>query len=544
MKNSDDSLVNEIGELLLKAMDNALSKEEFDRLGMLLKTNPSAREHYYDILATHACMDEITIASPEDGPMDLVAWKAMADIERTAPAVILEKTQEQYNSQTKNADIIVRKVNKVSLTVAITSLAALLLMIIFVNYLQFFTQEEVATLTDSVNAKWNDVNISSENNSRLAVRQGIMTLEEGLVKLQFDSNAKVVIEAPAKFEITSGDQIQLHLGRVYATVPPEAVGFTIKTFNTKIVDLGTEFGVQVDSGGTTELHVLKGKTTLVCGNFNKTSTLLTGGIAKKISGVEASLSDIQCDQSRFARDINSNNHLVWRGQSIQLANIVGKGNGLGSGQSNLGINPSTGTMESITGLDRTASNAYKLSDNPFIDGVFVPNGKTKQIVSSLGHVFEECPATCGNFYLEIANTPLMATLDPWTPKTQAISNSFLLMHANAGLTFDLDAIRSQMSGQKIGRFQSRLSISETAPNMPNCDFWILVDGKVRYSKRNVTQKTFVDMVTLELHDNDRFLTLVTTDGQDPENRILPDGGIMKSINSDWCVFANPVLILE
>jgi hypothetical protein len=548
MNTPNDSLFMEIGELLVKAMDNALSKEEFDRLGNHLKNNPSAREHYYDILATYAGMDEITIPSLEDGSMDMLTWKAMADIERTAPAVVLEKTRQRDNSQTERVEKVVRKVNKVSLTVAITSLAALLLMIISVNYIQFFTHEEVATLTDNVNARWKDVDISTEKNSRLATRQGVMTLEKGLVKLQFDSSAKVVIEAPAKFEITTGDQIQLHMGRIYATVTPEAVGFTIKTLNAKIVDLGTEFGVQVDIGGNTELHVLKGKTTLVCGDQNKTSVMLTGGNARKIAGPEAALSDIQCDENRFARDINSNSHIAWRGQSIQLADIVGNGNGFGTGISNIGINPVTGQTGVITEENRTASNTYKtLSQNPYIDGVFVPNGKTKQIVSSQGHVFEDCPETCGNFYLDIGSTPRIAALNASVLKQiNHGSNDYncLLLHANIGITFNLNAIRSQLSGRKIKQFKSQLCISETAPILPNGDFWVLVDGKVRYCKMHVAQRDFLDSVSIDLQDNDRFLTLVTTDGGEPENRIRPDGLVIKSMNSDWCMFNNPVLILE
>lgn len=545
MKHSDDSLLLEIGELLVRAMDNALSKEEFERLATLLKENPAAREYYYDTLVTFAGVDEIGIPALGDSGIDMVAWKAMADIERTAPAVVIEKNKQKSEAvlHAEQAVKIARKVNKASIIVAITSLAALILMIVFVNYGSSFTREDVATLTDSFNAVWSESNLSSLPDTRFAARQGILTLEQGLVKFQFDTNAKVIVEAPAKFEFLTAEQIQLYSGRIYASVPPEAVGFTIKTSNSKIVDLGTEFGVQADYNGNTELHVLKGKTSLICGSQNKTSTMLTEGAAKRITGTEARLSDIQCDQDRFVREINSEKDMIWRGQPIQLADIAGNGDGFGTGSAKIGINPVTGQTGPVTPLDRNASNAYKiLVNNPFIDGVFVPNGKTPQVISSQGHVFEECPATCGNFYLEIANS----LINPWTSKTEfdTIDHSFLLLHANAGITYDLAVIRSQVPDLKISRFDSQLRISQTAPDVPNCDFWILVDGKVRYSKRNVTQRDFADTVSVKLSDGDRFLTLVATDGQDPENRILSDGSIMKSINSDWCVFDKPVLVLE
>jgi hypothetical protein len=551
MKNSNDSLLIEIGELLVRVMDNALSKEEFDRLQTLLKDNPSARGCYYDILATFAGMDEIEVPSMYKGTLDMAAWKAMADIERTAPAVIIEKNKRKPEAvlQVEKTETIVRKVNKVSLMVAVTSLAALLLMILFVNFLPFFEREEVATVTDSVNAQWAKSDISAGTDARLAVRQGVLTLEKGAVKLRFDTNAKVVIEAPAKFEITTGDQIRLLSGRAYATIPPEAVGFSIKTFNSIIVDLGTEFGVQVDQGGNTELHVLKGKTTLISGSRDRISAMLTEGVAKKISGPEAQLSDLQCDGGRFVREISSQNHILWRGESIQLADMAGGGNGFGTGTSNVGIDPLTGLTSDIKELDRNASNDYVAlpkNKNPFVDGIFVPNGKSKQIVSSQGHRFEECPVTCGNFFTEIGNTPQIVLLNPSAAGKNGSNTApfSLLMHANLGITFDLDAIRSQLSGRKIKQFKSTLCISQTAPGQPNADFWILVDGKVRYSKKNVTQKDFFEQVTIDLQKNDQYLTLVTTDGQDPEIRVFPDGFIARSIYSDWCVFSEPKLVLE
>jgi hypothetical protein len=40
--------------------------------------------------------------------------------------------------------------------------------------------------------------------------------------------------------------------------PEEAVGFTVRTPASDVVDMGTEFAVEVDRGGATELHVLDG----------------------------------------------------------------------------------------------------------------------------------------------------------------------------------------------------------------------------------------------------------------------------------------------
>src|SRR5262249_47859889 len=48
-------------------------------------------------------------------------------------------------------------------------------------------------------------------------------------------------------------------GKLRATVPPQVEGFTVSTPKLELVDRGTEFGVQVEAGDRTEVHVFQGK---------------------------------------------------------------------------------------------------------------------------------------------------------------------------------------------------------------------------------------------------------------------------------------------
>ena len=120
----------------------------------------------------------------------------------------------------------------------------------------------------------------------------------------------------------------------------------------------------------------------------------------------------------------------------------------------------------------------------------------------------------------------------------------LLMHANSGITYDLQAIRQLFPDVKVARFQSTIGIEQGAvrPQASNADFWVVVDGKVRYEKTQVKFNEFYS-VDLELSEYDRFLTLVITDGEDPESRVI-NGFVSDAIDSDWGMFAEPVLVLE
>ncbi|WDQ15527.1 LamG-like jellyroll fold domain-containing protein [Rhodopirellula sp. P2] len=85
-----------------------------------------------------------------------------------------------------------------------------------------------------------------------------LDLKSGWVQLQFFRGAVLTLEGPAKLEIRDPNLVMLHAGKAWANVPVPARGFTVLTPETKIVDLGTEFGVSANPGERTEVHVFDG----------------------------------------------------------------------------------------------------------------------------------------------------------------------------------------------------------------------------------------------------------------------------------------------
>jgi NPCBM/NEW2 domain len=111
-------------------------------------------------------------------------------------------------------------------------------------------------------------------------------------------------------------------------------------------------------------------------------------------------------------------------------------------------------------------------------------------------------------------------------------------NANLGITFDLAEIASANPGLRLARFEAGFGVSENATNRPcNADFWVLVDGKVRFSQTVVRRKGMAGQIDVALAEGDRFLTLITTDGSDPDGDAAPH----RATDSDWCVFAEPIL---
>ena len=87
----------------------------------------------------------------------------------------------------------------------------------------------------------------------------IVRLFAGSVELTFDEGAVVTVDGPIEFRPLSTGQLELRRGRLLASVPQKAIGFTVSTPTSRIVDLGTEFEVAVNEAGESDVKVLKGE---------------------------------------------------------------------------------------------------------------------------------------------------------------------------------------------------------------------------------------------------------------------------------------------
>jgi hypothetical protein len=185
---------------------------------------------------------------------------------------------------------------------------------------------------------------------------------------------------------------------------------------------------------------------------------------------------------------------------------------------------------------------HRVKELPFVDGVFIPDGSRGPVqVDSAGHVFEAFGATsnmaCG--YVWSGNDPYkgkistvfrteMEGIDYGSPE-----HSVLLMHANKAVTFNLDAIRRANSGHKLLRFtatagNTELTSSQNATVPTTANFWVLVDGDVRYRRREINGCTGAFPVIVPIGDKDHFLTLASTDSG-------------SGIASTWIIFGDPHL---
>jgi hypothetical protein len=135
------------------------------------------------------------------------------------------------------------------------------------------------------------------------LRPGSLFVERGAVEVSFAAGAKVVIEGPALLALVSPERARLLSGRVVAHVPPQALGFTLRSDTASFVDLGTEFGLEVDNTGVTSIHVLDGEVALVSDKKNDIpSRTLQRGRANSVAA-DGAVRDVPFDEGRFIRHV-------------------------------------------------------------------------------------------------------------------------------------------------------------------------------------------------------------------------------------------------
>lgn len=133
----------------------------------------------------------------------------------------------------------------------------------------------VAVLSRGVNLEWDRAVASPAVNAPLP--PGVLRLKSGVAEIEFFEGARLCVEGPAEIRLVSAGEAYCSYGRFSAHVPPQARGFKLGTPKGEIVDLGTDFGLDLNETSP-ELHVFKGEVEL---HQPKTEmrTLTTGAAA-------------------------------------------------------------------------------------------------------------------------------------------------------------------------------------------------------------------------------------------------------------------------
>ena len=113
----------------------------------------------------------------------------------------------------------------------------------------------VAVLGQTVDAVWGD---DVPRTPGTVLPRGWLRLRSGLAQVEFVSGARVILEGPAELQLVAPLAAFCSSGRLTAEVPQQALGFRIDSPRASVVDLGTEFGLDVHRDGAADVHVFRG----------------------------------------------------------------------------------------------------------------------------------------------------------------------------------------------------------------------------------------------------------------------------------------------
>jgi hypothetical protein len=201
------------------------------------------------------------------------------------------------------------------------------------------------------------------------------------------------------------------------------------------------------------------------------------------------------------------------GKPIDLADIVGGGDGRGSGKNRVGIDSRNGKEVDAAPrgyLSAIKVNAPKPGPTKLVNAVFVPHGPGEVPVTTTGLTVQGIPETSKAGWDAIRNGPVAAQHSTKLDDVDyaKAGHTVLGLHANAGITFDLAEILAVV---KVAdpRFRAVVGYGGTTPEA-GADYFLFVDGGLM-AKGRIGADDGGTPLDVSLPPSARFLTLIATD---------------------------------
>ena len=248
MSKHEDMDDSQLADAIAKLFDGDLLPEEFEALDRKLRDDSDARRLYQECVWLENSLDAIH-ATPLD----------------------------------RASKVAGRPPRRVRWALGLAAAAALVM-----GAMLFFKHESAdsapAGLVMSEESVWT---LDGEpGGSASVLKQGSeLAIRNGVAELTLPCDVSAVVEAPARLTWVGDKLLRLDEGRGFFRVGPDGHGFTVQTPGQRVVDLGTEFGVDAKSGSSeVKLEVFKGRVRVDPSSGGAGSLQLESGRSVVLSG--------------------------------------------------------------------------------------------------------------------------------------------------------------------------------------------------------------------------------------------------------------------
>ncbi len=566
----DPKQSRELTMKIMAALDGKLDDESLNSLAREVHDNPDSQQYYIELMAVHSLLRQSrgfmsSLLVTEDTRLDEIGVGSFRDtVDKDLQDITIRRVLSGSDKTGHgNVSVLVRPRRKITtreFMAVLGRLAAILALCLSVLWFDRWLLRnvpvpkggvEVAILSKVCQARWIGVGPEGMLKEGISLTNRTYQLQEGWAQINMDQGAEVILQAPATISLETANRVFLHQGTLTARITPEAHGFTVRSNLFCAVDYGTEFGMQISDSGGIETHIFAGNVDLRTGSdplvFDRSQRIRAGYAAQAKQDGEIVVSELINRPRLFIRELPQAGSTAIPGRSIDLADVIGQGNGLGTGHRDWSINMFTGhsgpkprfvnndsvkddseTMPSRERVDRTILTAVQ--DNPFVDCLIIPKGAGEAPISTAGHVWDDCPQSSGEIFQQITNSnPLSKKLSLNDITYGTPDKPGFYMHSTTGVTFDLVALRQALPGISFKEFQTYFGIDDNQIISGRVGLNILVDGIERFAIEGELRGA--NPISVLLKPDDRFLTIFVTDGGD-------------GTGGDRCVFGKPCLLVQ
>ena len=227
-------------ETLAGIIAGEASAHEIARFAEATKADPRLLEAY----AAHAGIDAaLSILLEDRAAKETARERLLAGVRNAERDLFLTKVTRRLESRR-----VFTRVSRIAAAIALLGCGAFLW--------SSLRQQDVATITRLEGVEWDGTSAGTVGAS---LRKGtVLSISDGLVELEMDGRGTMILEGPARLRLDDPDGASLERGRLAMHVTRKGHGYRIATPEGEVIDLGTEFGISVGSGGESEIHVIDG----------------------------------------------------------------------------------------------------------------------------------------------------------------------------------------------------------------------------------------------------------------------------------------------
>lgn len=130
----------------------------------------------------------------------------------------------------------------------------------------------------------------------------IVRVTQGSAEILMSEGVKCLLQSPGSIRLVAKGEVRLMEGAARFTVEEQAQGFRVMTDELEIIDLGTDFGVDLSIKDQPQVHVIEGKVEVRSLSGRRERSTLTGGHAVAL-GAAGMLLSTPLDPKRFPGEL-------------------------------------------------------------------------------------------------------------------------------------------------------------------------------------------------------------------------------------------------